>query len=445
MPRRNLHRRRRAQGGCLTFAIAVLVVAALALVAAIYITGRLPAPKTDPVPETVVVVPDSTPGESHLVFSSGSMVESGDEEKRLPTAAPTPTASPSPSPEPTYNPDDPYALVRPQPIGEGFLPIFEKANTKEKQIAITLDECSGASITKEFAQAAVEYGAKLTLFPTGENALRSGMGEVLKTCLFRLGFEIENRCYSGDARLYRLGDYEMASEIWKQSIAVSYALGVNYTPHFLRLYGGDGENDGRTHAYLIQEGYKGVAAWNVNGSANDTETLTRGVNVGNIYFFKTTADDLVKMKALMDEARQQGYQMVTLNELFGYEANEWHDPTENILSATLPVLENPEIPYYFMKPGDCTWAANLMQRRLIELGYLAPDSADGVFGSGTAAALSAFQARAGLAATGAADPESQRRLFADDAIALDVPVTAVPTESPVPEDVAVDATIEPGN
>ena len=72
-----------------------------------------------------------------------------------------------------------------------------------------------------------------------------------------------------------------------------------------------------------------------------------------------------------------------------------------------------------MKAGDCTWATNLMQRRLTQLGYPPEGSADGVFGSGTAAALSAFQAKLGIAATGAADVETQQRLFADDAPTVD--------------------------
>ena len=63
----------------------------------------------------------------------------------------------------------------------------------------------------------------------------------------------------------------------------------------------------------------------------------------------------------------------------------------------------------------CTWATNLLQRRLIELGYLPSGSADGVYGSGTAAALSAFQAKLGMAATGAADVVTQEKLYADDA------------------------------
>ena len=41
MSRRSFHRRRRAQGGCLSFVIGLLAVAALALVAALVITSRL--------------------------------------------------------------------------------------------------------------------------------------------------------------------------------------------------------------------------------------------------------------------------------------------------------------------------------------------------------------------------------------------------------------------
>ena len=109
--------------------------------------------------------------------------------------------------------------------------------------------------------------------------------------------------------------------------------------------------------------------------------------------------------------------MVTLNELFGYEPNEAED-VDNILAETMPELVG-DVPYYFIKTGDCTWSAYLLQRRLIELGYLAEGSADGVFGSGTAAALSAFQAKLGLAATGAADPITQEKLYASDAPRVD--------------------------
>lgn len=418
MSRRSLHRRRRAQGGCLSFAIGLLAVAALALAAALFITSRMPASDRQGAPqETLAPGPSAEPQSTDgldLVLTADSFQQEGGGQIPVLTPSPTPSPEPTPSPAPTFNPDEPYALVRPQPTEAGFLPVFEKANTEEKKIAITVDECSGNAITMEFAKAAEKYGAKLTLFPTGDNVMRKGMGDVLKVCYYTLGYEIENRCYSTTAKLYQMNDTMMAAEIWKQSIAVSYVLGTRYHPHFLRLYGGDGENDLRTHMYLAQEGYLGIAGWTFNGGTMDRGRIGNNLAPGNIYYFKTTKNDLEMMLLLMDEAKGQGYEMVTLNELFGYEPNKTVD-VSNILSESMPELADHNVPYYFMKTGDCTWATFLLQKRLIELGYLAEGSADGVFGSGTAAALSAFQAKLGLAATGAADDVTQMKIFDKDA------------------------------
>ena len=418
MPRRTIHRRRRAQGGCLSFAIGVLAVTALALVVAIFVTTRIKPPGdgvagqgTGATDGSFVDANNPSAEDHEMVLTAGELVQG---EIRVLTPSPSPTPEPTPSPEPTYNPDDPYGLVRPQPTEEGFLPVFNKANTEQRQIAVILDECSGAKITTRFANEAVSYGAKLTLFPCGENVMKKGMAEVLKTCYYTLGFEIENRCYSTTARLYTLNDTMMASEIWKQGISVSYVLGLKYQPHFLRLYGRDGENDLRTHTYLAQQGYKGIVGWTYNGSRMEPGRIGNNLAPGNIYYFKSTSDDLSRMAVLMEEAREQGYAMVTLNELFGYEANAAEEGA-NVLAENMPEINNNSVPYYFMKTGDCTWATNLLQRRLIELGYLPSGSADGVYGSGTAAALSAFQAKLGMAATGAADVLTQEKLFADDA------------------------------
>ncbi len=418
MPRRSIHRRRRAQGGCLSFAIGVLAVAALVLAVAIVVNHRA-RPAGAP-----VVIPDdgkggyvdanNLPAEDHqMVLTAGDVVQ-GDGSIQVLTPSPTPTLEPTPTPEPTFNPDEPFALVRPEPTDEGYLPVFSKANTDKKQIAITLDECSGATITMQFVRAALENNARLTLFPTGENVMKSGMDEVLRTCYYTYGFEIENRCYSTLAKLYSLNDTLMASEIWKQDISVSFVLGGSYQPHFLRTYGRAGETDLRTHRYLAQEGYLGFAGWTYNGSLMEEGRIGNNLAPGNIYYFKTTEEDLRRMNLLITEAREQEFEMVTLNELFGYEKNACKS-SANVLAETMPELQDHDIPYYFMKTGDCTWAANLMQRRLTQLGYLPEGSADGVYGSGTAAALSAFQAKMGIAATGAADVETQRLLYAEDA------------------------------
>lgn len=56
------------------------------------------------------------------------------------------------------------------------------------------------------------------------------------------------------------------------------------------------------------------------------------------------------------------------------------------------------------------WAVYSLQLKLIELDYL-DGIADGIYGSGTAAAVSAFQTDHGFAATGVADVEMQELLF----------------------------------
>ena len=424
MPRRTIHRRRRAQGGCLSFAIAALAVVALALVVAIVVTNRL-KPPADNVggaaagnPDGIFVDANNPPVEDNEMVLTAGQLGQGNGEIVVLTPSPTPEPEPTPSPEPTFNPNDPYALVRPQPTQEGFLPVFTKAYIDEPKIAITVDECSGAGITRKFADLALEYNAKLTLFPTGESVMKKGMDEALRYCFNSLEFEIENRCFSTTAKLYALNDTLMVSEIWKQSLAVSYVLGVKYHPHFLRLYGRDGENDLRTHTFLKQEGYVGIAGWTDNGSRMEEGRIGNNMAPGNIYYFKSNNDDLERMRVLMEEAKQQGYQMVTLNELFGYEPN-LTEADVNVMTEEMPEIRVKNIPYYFMKTGDCTWATNLLQRRLTDLGYLPPDSADGVYGSSTAAALSAFQAKLGMAATGAADVLTQEKLFADDAPTVD--------------------------
>ena len=56
-----------------------------------------------------------------------------------------------------------------------------------------------------------------------------------------------------------------------------------------------------------------------------------------------------------------------------------------------------------------------LQQRLIDLGYLTNDKADGVFGGNTVAAVQKFQNAAGVAVTGIADEMTQALLFMDNA------------------------------
>ena len=57
-----------------------------------------------------------------------------------------------------------------------------------------------------------------------------------------------------------------------------------------------------------------------------------------------------------------------------------------------------------------------LQQKLIELGYLSAGSNDGDFGSGTEAAVKAFQENNGLKADGIAGKETQTQLYSPEAV-----------------------------
>jgi len=97
MPRRSIHRRRRAQGGCLSFAIGVLAVTALALAVAILVMNRLKppadgvsAPDAGVVDGGFVDANDPPTDEHEMVLKVGDLGQ-GDEEILVLTPSPSPT------------------------------------------------------------------------------------------------------------------------------------------------------------------------------------------------------------------------------------------------------------------------------------------------------------------------------------------------------------------
>ena len=299
-----------------------------------------------------------------------------------------------------------------------YLPVIHRGGGDAKQIAITVDDCYQTDNLKAIAKLAHKHGGKLTLFPIGQNVERDGMDQILQTCVFQLGFEIENHTWS-HARIFRLPEAEMAEEIWKQRAAVNRALGVNYDQHFFRLMGGDGENDQRTHSYLKQLGYRAIANWTISGSNADMKQLRAALAPGAVFLFHTTDEDTAKLKKFIPYAVKQGYELVTLNELLGYPENAISDLSTFDDACPAPKPYEPD--YRELKQGDYSWATLQLQRALLALGYLSPasatatkgDPADGVYGADTALAVQAFQRDTGLPATGIADGVTQRRLLAN--------------------------------
>lgn len=84
------------------------------------------------------------------------------------------------------------------------------------------------------------------------------------------------------------------------------------------------------------------------------------------------------------------------------------------------------MPLRTLRPGDSGEDVRSLQNRLQALGYYT-GTADAYYGSGTQAAVSAFQSRNGLTVDGKAGPDTNARLFSDKAIAANS-TTSQPTQ-----------------
>ena len=314
------------------------------------------------------------------------------------------SAPPVPTPEPTPQPgqaNSQRARTRPTPTAEGFMPVFSKANTEEKIVAITVDDCFQAENLKQIVDKAIEVGGKLTIFPIGLNVLKSKQSEILKYA-YENGMELENHTFTHNGLFYATNE-ELAEEVYKQQLALSSILGVEYHCHFLRPRGGDARGDQRMQMYAKQMGYYGIAHWSVSGSADDKK-IAKGLEPGAIFLFHTTNKDLDKLLRFIPWVAEKGYQMVTLNEMFDYPDNETSELTIPIEEHQIPPLEPYEMVYVPLKKTTYDWEVYLLQQKLKELGYLTSEP-DGVYGEECEAAIKAYQRDHGLEETGAASAE----------------------------------------
>jgi len=322
----------------------------------------------------------------------------------------TPTPTPEPAPEPTPQPEaaDPQrASARPTATAEGFMPVFSKANTQEKIVAITVDDCFQAENLRQIVDKAIEVGGKLTIFPIGQNVVKQAQSEILKYA-WENGFELENHTYTHNG-LFACSNEELAQEVYSQQMALSYILGVEYQCHFLRPRGGDARGDQRMQMYAKQLGYYGIAHWSASGSANNTK-IAKALEPGAIYLFHTTDTDLEKLLRFIPWVVEQGYQLVTLNEMFGYPANETRPLEGDAKDYPVPQLEPYQMVYVPLKKTTFSWEAYLLQEKLIAMGYLT-GSPDGVYGDGCVAAIRAYQKDHGMEQTGEADADLVRTIL----------------------------------
>lgn len=435
MPNRKKRAQLRHRGtGVLTALIIILALIAAAIVFLLV--------KTNPMKDPDAPEPDATVYPQNISFSqtentAAPLVVQNDSIQLIAEATPTPMPliTPAPTPEPAAEMEaasdaDGGRLNRLCPTakpGDYYLPVFNRAERTpddEMMIAITLDNCDRSSMMANYVRAADYFDIKLTLFPTGEALANESMKDAFAQCVKSLGYEIENYVYNKRNPDYKLSNAELALQLWKQNITLSYILGADYEQHFYRPVNLASADDQRTHFLLREMNLYGIGGYTYNYDGQNLERLMSTLKSGNIYRFDMSQKAYNLFLEFVEAATKKGYECVTMNRLF--RLNEAVLGTELTLDQqVLPTFDNYVPTYYELKVNSRSYAVFALQRRLHALGYLKnPDAqteyqADGLYGRQTSIAISAFQARCGLPATGNADAATQERIFSNDAPVAD--------------------------
>ena len=219
-------RRRRQRDRRLLIAAAAGVLAVILIVVLILVLRRRNAP--DPVQQPPLTQTETSEATAEPMLT-------------IDTPQPTPATTPGP----TVLDTSANSVYR--PVAEaGFLPVFDHSDTPENIIAITVDDVYQAENLQTIVNVALDNGAKLTIFPVGENAVKAEQADVLRFA-WENGMELENHTMTHNG-LYNCTDEELAWEIYQQNLSLSSILGVEYSVHFLRPKGGSAKDDQGIHA-----------------------------------------------------------------------------------------------------------------------------------------------------------------------------------------------------
>ena len=418
MPSREKRAMRRRRGyGVLSALIVLLMLVAAALVVILVNGGaQIDAPGGLAIrPDATDFVDAGSATPAPLVLGADLQTATAQAPRESAEPAQTEATEPVAEPEPTAAQSGGNRLIPEVLPGDYYLPIFDRAlrtPDDEMMIAISVDDCNDPEVLSQIVEIARRYDAMLTLFPTGEALMSEGMAEGFRTCVLCYGYELENHSYS-HKKEYQLSNGELALQLWKQSIAASYVVGKDYEQHFYRPYFDNSKYDQRTHFFINKLGYAGVASYTYSYKGMTAEQLIDTLENGNIYQFDMTEKSMEVFETFIQTASRKGYKLVTMNRLFGLNENVVGDRL-TIDTQTLPTMDDYVSTYYDLKLNYRTNAVYSLQARLAELGYLTDEAAkpDGLYGSNTSIAVSAFQAKIGEAATGNATVNTQERLFA---------------------------------
>ena len=198
---------------------------------------------------------------------------------------------------------------------------------ESKKVAITVDDCYKTAT--EWIAADVElckqYGIHMTFFPIVKTGCLEEKYRDLWQSVLDAGCEIGCHGYQH----LRLGSFDywtLVKRLGRWQEELDKTLGYHYQTRWLRppygsIDGGKKLNDKQVTSALKRYGFDHYGHWEVSETKNMEKAL-EDIQPGSILLFHSKKKDTRFLEQLIPVLQEQGYEMVTLSELFGFDPPE---------------------------------------------------------------------------------------------------------------------------
>ena len=198
---------------------------------------------------------------------------------------------------------------------------------ESKKVAITVDDCYKTAT--EWIAADVElckqYGIHMTFFPIVKTGCLEEKYRNLWQSVLDAGCEIGCHGYQH----LRLGSFDywtLVKRLGRWQEELDKTLGYHYQTRWLRppygsIDGGKKLNDKQVISALKRFGFDHYVHWEVSETKNMEKAL-EDIQPGSILLFHSKKKDTRFLEQLIPVLQEQGYEMVTLSELFGFDPPE---------------------------------------------------------------------------------------------------------------------------
>jgi len=192
-----------------------------------------------------------------------------------------------------------------------------------KRVAITVDDCYKTAAEWIEADVALcrQYGIHMTFFPVYKTGCLLPAYRDLWQSVLDAGCEIGCHAYQH----LRLGSFDYWTLIrrlgmWQEKL--DETLGYHYQTRWLRppygsIDGGKKMNEKQVTSALRRYGFDHIIHWEVSETKNMDKALEE-IKPGSILLFHSKKKDTHFLEQLIPILLEQGYELVTVSELYGY-------------------------------------------------------------------------------------------------------------------------------